>query len=210
MASLVKTLLLTFICSSVLAKDFGTVSKAFSIQEVSLSSYLKEKLLSVSQEDLEKFQKRLQVGYTNAIIYPTSLELPEAKEQKVHYFDPTTCLYKDILDSKGNILLKKGQCINPLKDIPGMQTWDVELLIFDGNSKDHVQWAKSQQKDAKWVLVSGSPTVLEEEESRAVYFDQRGILTKKLKITSIPAKINRDGLILKITETPIIKELKNE
>lgn len=65
---------------------------------------------------------------------------------------------------------------------------EMELLFFDGSNEKQIQWAKSQEPGALWILVKGSPIALGEKEGREVFFDQFGIYTSRLNIEHIPAK----------------------
>ena len=52
----------------------------------------------------------------------------------------------------------------------------------------------------KTVLINESPTELMEQHKIQIYFDQDGVLTTKLGIKRVPAKVSQDNLKLKITE----------
>jgi conjugal transfer pilus assembly protein TraW len=203
MASFLKYLLLMLIFSSEVSfsKDFGVVSNSFRIIEEDLSDHLMKKASLLQEPEIRSFNNILKEGYRRAFEEPSPIELPESKRKRVFFFDPTVCAHKDIYDLEGSLIVKEGDCINPLKG----NKYNVDILFFDGANEDHINWAKDQNPNAKWVLVKGNPVKLGEKENRAVFFDQGGALTKKLKILSIPANIERDGDLIKISETPISK-----
>jgi conjugal transfer pilus assembly protein TraW len=68
-----------------------------------------------------------------------------------------------------------------------------------------VDWAVVQQPLALIILTNGSPFELMENIDRPVYFDQEGVLTKKLGILQVPAKVTMQEKHLLIEEV-IIKE----
>lgn len=51
--------------------------------------------------------------------------------------------------------------------------------------------------------MNGNPLALEEQEQRAIYFDQQGVLATKLDLTFLPAKVSQDHKQLQIEEFPV-------
>ena len=171
--------------------DFGVQGIVYKIEEEDLLEYIlakTEKITLPNQEELRKKQ-------IETFKKPQRIELSEASENKVYFFDPTLCVQEDIKDNEGNIVVKKGTVFNPLKTVSLGQ----DLIFFDGTKKEHIEWAKKNSK-AKWILINGDPIELEKELNRPIYFDQSGAITKKLKIQNVPAKVSQKGLSLKIEE----------
>jgi len=171
--------------------DFGVQGIVYKIEEEDLLEYIlakTEKITLPNQEELRKKQ-------IETFKKPQRIELGEASENKVYFFDPTVCVQEDIKDNEGNIVVKKGTVFNPLKTVSLGQ----DLIFFDGTKKEHIEWAKKNSK-AKWILINGDPIELEKELNRPIYFDQSGAITKKLKIQNVPAKVSQKGLSLKIEE----------
>lgn len=171
--------------------DFGVQGIVYKIEEEDLLEYIlakTEKITLPNQEELRKKQ-------IETFKKPQRIELGEASENKVYFFDPTVCVQEDIKDNEGNIVVKKGTVFNPLKTVSLGQ----DLIFFDGTKKEHLEWAKKNSK-AKWILINGDPIELEKELNRPIYFDQSGAITKKLKIQNVPAKVSQKGLSLKIEE----------
>ena len=73
--------------------------------------------------------------------------------------------------------------------------------VLDGEDKEQVQWAKTQL--GKITLTNGAPLELGKELNRPVYFDQAGILCNRFNIEAVPAIIEQDGLLLKISEVKL-------
>ena len=103
----------------------------------------------------------------------------------------------DIKDQAGNIVITAGTSVNPLEKI----SWGEELIFIDGDDQQQINWAKS--KIGKLVLIKGSPVELTQKLNKPVFFDQGGVLTTRFKIKAVPATIEQDGKLLKISEVKI-------
>lgn len=178
------------------AKDLGSYGQTFPIMEKSLLQYLKERLQSLSENDLINMQKYIQKQYVQKITHPIPVKLSEAKIYRQFHYDPTICSFNEIKNRKGEVIVPIGKCYNPLENV----TLSEELLFFDGTNPKHMNWAKQNQ--GKWILTKGAPIEIENSEKKAVYFDQMGKITSQFGIKCIPAKVSQDGLRLKIEEIP--------
>jgi conjugal transfer pilus assembly protein TraW len=114
---------------------------------------------------------------------------------------------QDITDHRGQLIHAKGTKINPLETVSLSQ----DLIFFDGDDEEQVAWVKgkmsidgpqdsSSSKQYKVILVKGPPLSLSEEWGLPIFFDQGGVLTKKLGITHVPALVSQEGLHLRIEE----------
>lgn len=182
------------------AKDLGVHGHLFPIHEEDFLQFLKNKVNHLSKEDLEAIRNKVQNHYVLQLKNPCPVQgLKEAKVYRVFYVDPTLCTDQDIKDHQGNLIVSKDKCVNPLETIAYLDA----LLFLDGSNQEHLEWAKAQNQLVKWVLTKGKPFELEEQESRAIYFDQSGVLVKKFGIQYLPAKVSQEGLKLKIEEFPL-------
>lgn len=116
--------------------------------------------------------------------------------KSVRVFDPTITMPKDILDHRKRVIIKKGTQVNPLDHVSLRR----DLLLFDGDDETQVSWAKAQSGESKWILTSGSPFELMDDEGRQVYFDQGGRLTKHFGVRGLPCRITQEGSLLRIEE----------
>lgn len=176
------------------SKDFGIQGELFSILEENLILFLQKQLSSknpapTSQTLIEQIKERAK--HPKLSFVPTN-----ATQNRISYYDPTYIVPESIKDKAGNIIVQKGTQINPLKHLPLSNI----LLFFDGNNPHHIEWAREQKEPAKWILVTGNPFKLEEQEKRPVYFDQNGFSINKFKLEHIPVRITQEGLLLKIEE----------
>jgi conjugal transfer pilus assembly protein TraW len=183
--------------SFLFAKDLGTYGQTFDVKEVNLIAYMQERIQNLSLEDLKKITQNLNPSFESV------KELGEAKIYKKFYFDPTVCSQENIFDHQGKIIVPQGRCVNPLDYVP----LSFDLLFLDGNNQEHLNWAKTQQIQSKWILVKGNPLEVEKKEKREIFFDQKGVLSKKLSLSSIPAKVSQSGKFLQIEEIPIQENL---
>lgn len=195
MADFLNTILLLANLTGPLSiKDFGVQGQTFPIEEENLIDYIQDSIKSDSDD------KRIQEHYSQSFKNPEPVcGLSEAKKSTIHYFDPTIIAKTDIKDEEGKIVIPRRTAYNPLEYFSLSQ----DLLFFDGDQAEHIQWAKSLGKESKWILVKGKPFELEEKENRPVFFDQGGLLVQKLSIKTIPARVTQEGRLLKIESMPI-------
>lgn len=179
------------------AGDYGIRGQVFLIQEQDLLEYLKNKLSSLSE--IERFESKIQQPYLKIAKEPKGVQIEEAREYRVYYFDPSITTSKDIHDHQNRLIVSKGARVNPLS----MCSLAQDLLFIDGSKESHIKWAKEHGPLARWILVKGKPLDLEEQESHPIYFDQFGFLTSKLEIQKIPAKVTQENNQLKIEEIPL-------
>jgi conjugal transfer pilus assembly protein TraW len=74
--------------------------------------------------------------------------------------------------------------INPLDYV----TLSKELLFVDGRDVEQVAWALTFE--------------------RPLYFDQKGLLTRRFQIAAVPASVTQEGRRLRIREFPLSKKGK--
>lgn len=182
------------------AKDFGVRGKIAPITEENPIVLIQSKLKSMEERgDLEQHNRELQKKTKAAIERPKPVEgLSKAIKTHIFYYDPTYIVPEDLKDHTGQIFYKKGTKINPLETV----TLSQELLFFDGDDADQVAFAKETLRvsSVKLILVKGAPLVVSEELKVPVYFDQSGLLTKKLDIHHVPAFVAQEGMRLRIEE----------
>lgn len=182
------------------AKDMGSHGVVYPIDEQDPIALIQNKLRSMEDSgDLERHRQDLQNKTKAAIERPKLVEgIAKAHTSRVFYYNPTYIVTEDIKDHRRHILYKKGTKINPLETVSLSQS----LLFFDGDDEEQVAFAKKKVKDklAKLILVNGAPLALSEELKIPVYFDQGGLLTKKLGIHHVPALVKQEEKRLRIEE----------
>lgn len=194
--------------STVHAKDFGVRGKIAPIEEQDPIVLIQSKLKTMEERgELEQHNHELQKKTKAAIERPKPAEgLSKAIKTHIFYYDPTYIVPEDIKDHTGKIIHPKGTRLNPLETVSLSQ----ELLFFDGDDADQVAFAREKLKEksketlkessVKLILVKGAPLALSEELKVPVYFDQSGLLIKKLGIHHVPALVIQERLRLRIEE----------
>ena len=201
-----------WLLSIALAKDCGTHGVVFPIEEEDTLQLIQQKLRMMEESgESEHHNRILQKKAIAAIERPKPVEsITKATELRVFYYDPSYIVKEDMTDHQGRAFIKKGTKINPLETVNLSQN----LLFFDGDDREQVSWAQSvlsaersenkpQKEAVKLILVKGAPLALAEELKIPVYFDQGGILTKKLGIQHVPASVTQEDLRLRIEEVPL-------
>lgn len=181
------------------ARDLGTVSTTLSIKEQSPIEFIMKKLKAMEASgELDKLQKEIQNRAVKSVERPKSVEgISKANAYTVKSFGPSISLPEDIKDHKGTIIAKKGTIYNPLEET----AFGDPLLFIDGDDEEQVKWSLSQK--GKKVLVKGAPLGLAKEYKTHFYFDQAGVLVKKLGINSVPTKVSQKGEKLLIESFPV-------
>ncbi len=201
-----------WLLSVALAKDCGTHGVVFPIEEEDPLQLIQQKLRMMEESgEIERHHRILQKKAIAAIERPKPIEsITKATELRVFYYDPSYIVKEDMTDHQGRAFIKKGAKINPLETVSLSQN----LLFFDGDDREQVSWAQSflstersenkpQKGVVKLILIKGTPLALSEEFNIPVYFDQGGILTKKLGIQHVPASVTQEDLHLRIEEVPL-------
>ena len=184
--------------------DSGVYGEVFPVAERSLLDVIKARLQALSDSG------RLS-DHQNAILQKTRerLKSPEpignvrkTAEERSFLHDPSITVSDDLKDHEGRIFHRKGTKVNPLE----MRSLPAPLLFVDGDDEDQVAWAIRLHKQAgstpkpKIILVKGAPLALSEELGLPIYFDQSGVLTRKLGITQVPARVSQKEKMLLVEE----------
>ncbi|MBY0292580.1 MAG: type-F conjugative transfer system protein TraW [Alphaproteobacteria bacterium] len=183
-----------------LARDLGAHGVLFPIEEEDPIQLIQQKLKVIEENgELERHNHILQKKGKAAVERPKPVEgITRATQGRVFYYDPTYVVKADLVDHQGHVFYKKGTKINPLETVSLSQN----LLFFDADDEEQKNFAKEklQQGSLKLILIKGKPLALSEEFKIPVYFDQGGILTKKLGITQVPALVAQEKTRLHIQE----------
>ena len=196
-------LMMLFSCSAH-AKDLGTHGSIFEIAEESLLEVITKRLKASEKEGkIDAINKKIASQMVSKMKRPTPVpNLVNATIHKRHIFDPSIRVGQDFSDTKGVVFAKQGTTLNPLDHV----SLRVPLLFLDGDNKDHVAWAKTQNPKSKWILTKGSPFELQETLQRQVFFDQAGVLTKRLGFAAVPCRVTQEGRLLVVEEIPLKRE----
>ena len=183
-----------------LARDCGTHGVLYLIEEEDPIQLIQQKLKMLEKNgELERHNHILQKKGKAAVERPKPVAgITRAIKPHTFYYDPSYIVQNDLTDHQGRVFIKKGTKVNPLETVSLSHT----LLFFDGDDEEQKNFAKEklQQGPLKLILTKGAPLALSEELKTPVYFDQGGVLTKKLGIKHVPALVTQEELRLRIEE----------
>lgn len=202
-----KFLLLTLIALPaalpVSARDYGQLGTVFPVMEPDLLAVIEQRLKAAEASGKIAAMQKTLVARTKArVMRPKPVAgLARAVKARSWSYDPTITVESDIRDQKGRVIAVKGQKINPLDHVPLRQS----LVFLDGDDPAQVAWAlrATTQLNAKLILTNGSPFERMKAAQRRFFFDQGGKLTGKFGIRAVPAVVEADGPVLKVSEVPV-------
>jgi len=184
--------------------DFGLRGETYPIAEPDLIVELQQRMAAIDwskhrDNALQKFWSR-----------PHDFaQLPAARTERRFLVDPTIELTDDISDLEGHVLLRAGTRFNPLAWVPLRKT----LVVFDGT--DRRQVAKAVELSLS-LTSAGRPLVLLttridpvrgwthisdlEKILQGVVYVLPPALVERLRLTAIPATVEREDMRLAVHE----------
>ncbi len=181
------------------AKNLGVLGPLFEIKEHDMIEIIAQKLSNMQHSGaIAYYQNQLLDKAKLALQKPQAVSgLRETTHPRTFEWNPSIRFPMDIKNHQNQVIYKKGTAINPLDTVSFRGQW----LFFNGEDEKQRAWAKSTYKMGdKLILVRGSPIQLIETWQLPVYFDQQGLLTHKIGIQQIPARVYQEGQHLKIEE----------
>jgi len=184
------------------AEDLGTIGPTYPIGEANFLDLIKQRLREKEKTgELTKLEEQARNRAIDAVTNPKPISGIKATEMaRTFYYDPTFTLDRNIFDDQGRLLFAAGTRKNPLEVV----SMSKHLLFFDGRDKQQVVRAKELINfyggKIKPILVGGSYLKLMKAWQSPVYYDQQGILTKRLGIKQVPAIVSQEGMRLRIDE----------
>jgi len=173
------------------ATDLGTVGPTYEIAEPHL---------------LQMIEQEARQRGTDSVRQPTPVAgVRTTAAPRTFYYDPTYTLDQNILGAKGELLFAAGTQANPLNVVSMTR----HLLFFDARDTRQVRRARElmahYQGKVKPILTGGSYLDLMKSWRIPVYYDQQGLLTRRLGITQVPALVSQEGKRLRIDEMEVIR-----
>lgn len=186
------------------AKDFGTWGNVFEPAEQDMLLFIQNRLKGMEETgELDRLREEATERVKKHAVRPAPVDgLSLATDYRAFSFDPTFTVKETITDTKGNLIARKGDQVNPLDRVPYNQV----LFFIDGDDKQQLAWVKKQiggQTNFKVILVNGNIKDVSDALVERIFFDQAGVLTRKFGFEHIPARISRDGRVLKVEEIPV-------
>ena len=184
------------------AEDLGAIGPTYPIAEQNLLDVIMARLREKERSgELRKAEQLARERAIQSILAPKPVAgLRRAETVRTTYFDPTFTLDRNIVDENGAMLFPAGLRKNPL-DVVSMSK---HLLFFDARDTRQVARASElierYQGRVKPILVGGSAIKLMHAWKTRVYYDQEGLLVRKLGITAVPAIVSQEGARLRVDE----------
>jgi conjugal transfer pilus assembly protein TraW len=202
----------------------GVYGETFPVEENNLLEVIRAKLQDLSGSGkLEEHQKTILNKAKEQLNRPYPVKgLSRTRTPRSFPYDPSIVVPYDLKvsreavprdaasrgktprggDHQDQVFHRKGTRVNPLDT----HRMNCPLLFVDGDDAEQVFWAIQQYKAAaslhkpKIILVQGAPFNLSKKLNLPVYFDQFGVLVKKLGITQVPARVSQKEKTLVIDE----------
>jgi conjugal transfer pilus assembly protein TraW len=190
------------LCLEAAAVQLAPIGPTYAITEIDLldqiASRLQKKRESGELARIEEDAKRRAIGAVQSP--PPVAGLYAATVARTHYFDPTFTLQKNVLDAAGNVIFPAGFRKNPLEVV----SMSKHLIFFDARDRRQVVLAQQLLTlyggKVKPILTGGSYMDLMKSWRIPVYYDQGGLLTRRLGIAAVPAIVSQEGPRLRIDE----------
>lgn len=191
--------------SPLFAKDLGVWGQVYPIAEPDILDFIHARLGELQKEgQLQKMQEQFTQNVIAHTLRPTPVTgIQEVTAPKTFYYDPTFTAPINVYNQQGVLVVKAGARVNPFD----YSTLREVLLFINADDPAQVKWAlatKQQFDLTKIILVQGNiKTASTDDKLGRIYFDQDGVLCKKLGITAVPALVMQSGKQLKIEELPV-------
>jgi len=187
--------------------NLGKRAEDYEIAEVDFIQAMQQRLASIDwgakrEAAITGFWRRSE---------PQFVSLPDAREHRERFVNPSVRVTEDLLDADGNLLVAAGHTFNPLEWVPLSKT----VVIFRGTDPRHVakatELARAARADGRGVILLTTSidteqgwrhlSQLERTLAGAVYVLPKS-LVDRFEISRIPATVASRGHQLLVTEVP--------
>ena len=184
------------------AVDLGSLGPTYAITEPHLLAAIEQRLQDLQRSgELQRLAAQAAARGIDAARHPRPVEgLAATAVPRSFLVDPSFTLDRNVLDASGRLLFAAGTRRNPLEVVRLSR----QLLFFDARDPRQVRRAREiadrQPGGVRPVLTGGSWLALMQAWRTPVYYDQGGLLTRRLGIRQVPALVSQDGLRLRVDE----------
>jgi conjugal transfer pilus assembly protein TraW len=206
---MVMACLLTMACtgagSCAWGVDLGSIGPTYPISEANLLEFIAQRLREKQANgELARLQDQARERGIQAVRQPQPVAgLRTTQQPRTFYFDPSFTLDRNILDPQGHLMFAAGSRHNPL-DVVSLSR---HLLFFDARDARQVSRAREliqrYRGQLKAILTAGSYLDLMKAWRTPVYYDQQGVLTRRLGIAQVPALVSQEGKRLRVDELEV-------
>lgn len=188
------------------AEDLGVKAQTYALDR-DATEQIKDVMRRKQQSgEMDTFWKNYRDKVIASINNPPSLGIRSDYATRTELHDLRFVVPSDYKDQNGNVIVKRGTVVEPLKVMPLTSG----LLFIDGTDPKQVEYAirRSQREPLKIVLTAGSPYRMRIKyqdvpwrgaKGVPFYFDQRKIIISTLaklygiQIASVPAALFQQG-----------------
>ena len=187
------------------AEDLGVIGPVYPIAEKDLLASIEAKLRAKERNgELAALQAQAGRRALKAIEEPQPIAgIGKAQKARTYYYDPSVVVPYTITDDAGRVLIAAGTRMNPLDTV----TLNKRLLFFDARDPQQVRTAKAlidgERGRVKPIVTGGSYMTLMRRWKLTVFYDQQGVLVRKLGVQAVPALVYQEGKRLRIDELPL-------
>ena len=184
------------------ALDLGRIGPTYGIAEPHLLTDIERRLREKERSgELQRLMDDARARSVEAVRQPQPVNgLKTADSARTFYVDPSFTLDRNVFDPSGRLLFAAGTRKNPLEIVSLTR----RLLFFDARDPRQLRRARQlmagNEARIKPILTGGSYLDLMKAWRVPVYYDQQGVLTRRLGIRQVPALVSQDGLRLRVDE----------
>jgi len=195
----------TLACAAARATDLGTLGPTYDITEPHLLQMIEQRLREKERSgELARIEEEARTRGTDSVRNPLPVaSVHTTLRPQTFYFDPTFTLDRNVLGAQGELLFAAGTRKNPLEVV----SLSRHLLFFDARDARQVRHARAlmdhYRGKVKPILTGGSYLDLMKAWRTPIYYDQQGVLTRRLGIAQVPALVSQEGQRLRIDELEV-------
>ena len=189
------------------AMDLGVIGPTYEISEPHLLQMIEQRLREKERSgELGRLEAEARKRGIATVKNPPPVPgLRPTDTMRTFYFDPSFTLDRNLLGPQGELLFAAGTRKNPLEVV----SLSRHLLFFDARDPRQVGRARQlialYQGRVKPILVGGSYLELMKSWRTPIYYDQHGLLTRRLGIAQVPALVSQEGLRLRVDELELAR-----
>ncbi|WP_407277682.1 type-F conjugative transfer system protein TraW [Aromatoleum evansii] len=198
---------LNLLAPTAFAVELGVIGPTYEISEPHLLQMIERRLRDMERSgELKRQEEQARFRGIETVKHPLPVAGLRATETaRTFYIDPSFTLDRNLLGPRGELLFAAGTRKNPLEVV----SLSRHLLFFDARDPRQVGRARqlmaSYRGRVKPVLVGGSYLELMKSWRIPIYYDQHGLLTRRLGIAQVPALVSQEGLRLRVDELELAR-----
>ncbi len=194
-----------FLVASAWSADLGRVGPVYPVAETDLLELIQSRLQQKQNSgELARIERDFRDRSRRSIESPQPVAgLVRTRTPRTYHFDPSLTVPEALLDHDGKVLVAAGTRVNPLD----MVSLSKHLIFFD--ARDSAQTRKAMalrshyQGRVHLILTGGSYIEFMKRFDVRVYFDQQGLLVRRLGIRQVPALVKQEGKRLRVDELKV-------